>query len=161
MREMDRRVGFLRLTLADIADRERQAGEASRQLHAQLRRVADVTVQFNGSVAGALATMAEIEERLTRQETLLRHLGLLRQRASAELDALLVTRDIAGARERLDELERERQSLALDTPDTPDASERLAAIDAEMRELRGAIEAASVAAARSLVSGSGEPPHSQ
>lgn len=157
MREMDRRIGFLRLLLADIANREQEAGDGSRQIQAQLRRVADVTVQFNGSVAGALAAMSEIEERLTRQETLLRHLSLLRQRARAELDALLVTRDIAGTRERLAELERERQSVALDTPDS---SQRLAAIDAEMHELHSAIEAASEAAARSLAgNNSSEPPH--
>src|SRR5579872_6636468 len=75
MQEMDRRIGFLRLTLADITDRERQAGETTRQLRAQLARVADATVQFNGSVTNALAAMSEIEERLAQQETQLRHLG--------------------------------------------------------------------------------------
>ena len=147
MQEMDRRVGFLRLMLADITDRERQASEAAKQLRAQLARVADVTVQFNGSVAGALSTMAEIEEPLSQQETLLRHLAMLRRRARAELDALLVTRDIAAARARLAELETERQSL---TPDASNAEQRLADIDAEVRELRDHIEAASDAAARSL-----------
>ena len=155
MQEMDRRIGFLRLTLADITDRERQAGEAIRQLRAQLARVADATVQFNGSVTSALAAMSEIEERLVQQETLLRHLGMLRQRASAELDALLVTRDIAAARDRLAKLETERQSIP---PDAADASQRLAEIDAEMRELRSHIEAASAAAARSLAGQAGEPP---
>lgn len=147
MQEMDRRVGLLRLMLADITDRERQAGEAIKQLRAQLARVADVTIQFNGSVAGALSAMSEIEERLAQQDTLLRHLGMLRRRARSELDALLVTRDIAAARARLAELEAERQSLA---PDAPDVPQRLADIDAETRELRIHIDAASDAAARSL-----------
>lgn len=147
MQEMDRRIGFLRLTLADITDRERQASEATRQLRAQLARVADATVQFNGSVTSALAAMSEIEERLAQQETQLRHLGILRGRAGAELDALLVTRDIATARDRLAELETERQSIL---PDANDAAQRLAEIDAEMRELRSHIEVASDAAARSL-----------
>lgn len=149
MQEMDRRVGFLRLMLADITDRERTASETAKQLRAQLARVADVTVQFNGSVAGALAAMSEIEEPLAHQETLLRHLGMLRRRARAELDALLVTRDVAAARVRLAELESERQSLP---PDSPDAARRIADIDAEARELHDRIEAASDAAARSLAS---------
>lgn len=147
MQEMDRRIGFLRLMLADITDRERQAGEATRQLRAQLARVADVTVQFNGSVTSALAAMSEIEERLAQQETLLRHLGMLRRRASTELDALLVTRDISAARDRLAELETERQSIP---PDAADTAQRLGEIDAEMHELRSHIEAASDAAVRSL-----------
>lgn len=154
MQEMDRRVGFLRLMLADITNRERQAAEATKQLRAQLTRVADVTVQFNGSVTGALAAMSEIEERLVQQEMLLRHLGMLRRRARAELDALLVTRDIAAARDRLAELETERQSIP---PDAPDAPQRLAEIDAEVRELHSHIEAASDAAARSLAGDTSEP----
>ena len=154
MQEMDRRVGFLRLMLADIANRERQVGEGTKQLQAQLTRVADVTVQFNGSVAGALGAMAEIEEQLAQQATLQRHLGMLRQRARAELDALLVTRDIASARDRLAELETQRQAIA---PDAPDAVQRLADIDTEMHELRASIEAASAAVARSLTGGASEP----
>ena len=61
MREMDRRVGILRLLLADIADRERQAEEARKQLHGQLQRIVDFTVQYNGGVSNALAGMAEVE----------------------------------------------------------------------------------------------------
>src|SRR5262245_33819483 len=111
MREMDRRVGFLRLLLADITDRERQAKEAVSQLRAQLRRIVDYTVQHNRSVASALAGMAEIEERLTQQEATLRHLVMLRQRAQGELHALLVTRDVAEARARLSELDAQRARL--------------------------------------------------
>ncbi|HLZ21558.1 MAG TPA: hypothetical protein VKQ30_05500 [Ktedonobacterales bacterium] len=153
MQEMDRRVGFLRLMLADITDRERQTGEATKQLRTQLTHVADVTAQFNGAVATALAAMSEIEERLAQQDMLLRHLGMLRRSARAELDALLVTRDIAAARDRLVELEAQRQSIA---PGAPDAVQRLAGIDAEMRELRSHIEAASDIAARSLASHTGD-----
>lgn len=154
MQEIDRRVGFLRLMLADITDRERQASDACQQLRAQIKRVADFTVQRGGSVASALAAMSEIEERLAQQETLLRHLAVLRQRARGELETLLVTRDVSGARERLAELETRRQSIP---PDAPDASQRLAEIDAEILELRSHIEAASDAAARSLTGDTSEP----
>ena len=161
MREMDRRVGFLRLLLADIADRERQAKEAVSQLRAQLRRIVDYTVQHNGSVANALAGMAEIEERLTQQEATLRHLTMLRQRAQGELHALLVTRDVAEARARLSELDAQRARLlssagtdAENTGAQPSTSPAtLAEIDAEIAELRAAIQAASDAAARALTGG--------
>ena len=95
MREMDRRVGMLRLLLADITDRERIAGEESKRLRGQLKRIVDFTVQYNGGVANALAGMAEVEERLAQQEMVVRHLAMLRERARSELYALLVTRDIA------------------------------------------------------------------
>jgi chromosome segregation ATPase len=162
MREMDRRVGLLRLLLADITDRERLANEAHRQLRGQLQRIVDFTIQYNGGVANALASMLEVEERLTQQEATLRHLGMLRERARGELNALLVTRDIATARARLTELEAQRAQLlaaqegrtssdqptnsgadAVTTPPLPE-------IDAEIASLRAAIEEASDAAARSL-----------
>jgi hypothetical protein len=168
MQEMDRRVALLRLLLADITHREDQAREACRQLRVQLGRVADFTVQYNGGVANALAAMGEVEERLSQQETILRHLGMLRQRASSEMEALLVTRGVADARVRLAELEARRAALAAAALTTtsssptdpvpaasPDEAE-LAAIEAEMRELRAQIQAASEAAARALTEGRGE-----
>jgi len=173
MREMDRRVGLLRLLLADIADRERLANDSCKQLRGQLQRLVDFTVQYNGGVANALAGMLEVEERLAQQEATLRHLAMLRERARGELNALLVTRDIATARARLTELEAQRAQLLAaqsggapaDSPaelptdasspaktamDGTTASPPLAEIEAEIASLRAAIEEASDAAARSL-----------
>lgn len=111
MQEMDRRIALLRLLLADITRRERETSEAITQLRKQLTRVVDFTVQYNGSVMGALSSLAEVEERLTQQESTLRHLRMLRERASSELHALLVTRGVADARTRLAELEMQRREL--------------------------------------------------
>lgn len=169
MREMDRRVGILRLLLADIADCERQAEEARKQLEGQLRRIVDFTVQYNGGVSNALASMAEVEDRLREQEAAWRHLTMLRDRARSELHALIVTRDIADAQRRLAELEAQRARLMAPPPSEtppsepsssatndaaqPTAAPSLAEIDAEIASLRGAVEAASAAAARSLANG--------
>ena len=112
MQEMDRRIALLRLLLADITAREREANEAIIQLRKQLQRVVDFTVQYNGSVAGALSSLSEVEERLTQQEVSLRHLGMLRERAVGELQALLVTRGVTDARARLAELEAKRLELS-------------------------------------------------
>lgn len=111
MQEMDRRVALLRLLLADITRRERETSEAITQLRKQLTRVVDFTVQYNGSVVGALSSLAEVEERLVQQESTLRHLLMLRERASAELQALLVTRGVTDAHTRLAELEAQRREL--------------------------------------------------
>lgn len=149
MQEMDRRVGLLRLLLADITDRERQARDAIAQLHGQRNRVVDFSVQFNGSVLNALSALREVEEQIAQAEMTLRHLGLLRQRARSELDALLVTRGVSDARARLAELERRRDELA--RAETADAlSSEQAEVEAEIAELRAAIHAASEAAARAL-----------
>ena len=168
MQEMDRRVALLRLFLADIADRERGVKDASAQLRAQLSRLVDFTVQFNGGVANALSALAEVEDRLAREEMTLRHLGMLRQRARRELDALVVTRGVADARARLLELESRRALLLGSQPDPAaadgtvpavDSAQRdleLAEIDAEIAKLHAAIEAASDAAARALTEGKGE-----
>lgn len=179
MQEMDRRVAFLRLLLNDLAERERQALENGEQLRIQMSRIVDVSVRQNVPVTRALSLLAEVEERLAQQEMVLRHLGMLRERAQGELDALLVTRSVSDARLRLAELQRRRAELlgtqatdsteALDLkaspeePTTPqavpaqDQASELADIDAEIHELQAAIEQASTAAARALTADKGEP----
>lgn len=167
MQEMDRRVALLRLMLADITDRERQAADAVRMLKGQLNRIVEFTVQRNGGVSNALAAMAETEERLAQQEITLRHLAQLRKRAQSEIEALLVTRGVADARVRLAELETRRASLLerLTAPDVPSeamsgaasVNSELAEIDAEITDLKAQIEAASDAAARALTSGEPRP----
>jgi hypothetical protein len=158
MQEMDRRVGMLRLLLADITDRERRAGDALRQLRGQRARIVDFTVQFNGGVANALTALREVEEQITLQDMMVQHLALLRQRARSELDALLVTRSVADAHARLAELEKRRDELAAAPPaeaeTTPQAE--LADIEAEIAELRAAINSASEAAARALTEGAAD-----
>jgi chromosome segregation ATPase len=156
MQEMDRRVAILRLLLADLGDREREAAAAATQLRAQLARLVDFTVQYNGSVQNALGAMAEVEERITRNEALQRHLHMLRERAQSEVEALLVTRGIADARARLAELEARRTTLIGETSTATEVtaqaagSQALAEIDAEIASLRAEIHSASEASARSL-----------
>lgn len=157
MQEMDRRVGILRLLLADLSARRQQTEDARVQLQAQIGRLVEFTVRRNGTVGNALAAMADVDERLARAAADLRHIELLRRRAQDELDALLVTRQVADARARLAQLEGRRSVLlgadAVPTGVIPSAE--LAEIEAEMAELRATIEAASDAAARALTEGRG------
>lgn len=154
MDELGRRVGMLRLLLADLTARHEQTEALQGQLRSQIERLVEFTVQRNAIVSNALAAMAEIDERLIRAEADLRHIEMLRRRAQDELDALLVTRGIADARARLAELERQAAELR-SAPDAAgetdgEASGELAEIAAEMAELRSTIDAASGAAARHL-----------
>ncbi len=157
MQEMERRIALLRLLLADITARERQAREAQDQLRGQLTRIVDFTVRQNAGVSHALSAMEEVEEGLAQQETMLRHLALLRVRAQRELQALLVTRGVADAHARLAELETQRTSL-LASGQTAAHHDEVAAIDAEIVELQNLIQQASEAAARSLTQGPEEWP---
>ncbi len=152
MQELDRRVGMLRLLLADLTARRRQTEDGRAQLQGQIARLVDYSVRLNGAVGNALAGLADLDERLRRAETDLRHIELLRRRAQEEMDALLVTRGVADARARVAELERRRDELLATRDGAVDAAaqEELTMIEAELAELRATIEAASDAAARAL-----------
>ena len=150
MHEIERRLGLLRLLLADLVARREQTEQARRQIHSQKAQLVEFTVQRNGLVSNALAALAELDERLVRAESDLRHIEQIRRRAQEELDALVVMRGVDDAQKRLAELEARRgQLVASGATDQTHASE-LAEIEAEMAEMRAAIEAASDAAARAL-----------
>jgi Rps23 Pro-64 3,4-dihydroxylase Tpa1-like proline 4-hydroxylase len=152
MQELDRRVGMLRLLLADLSARRQQTEDLRAQLRQQVDRLVEFTVRRNAVVANALSAMADLDERQRRAEADLRHIELLRHRAQQELDALLVTRGVGEARARLEELEREAEAAR--SAEAPDAS-RLAEIEAEMAELQAEIARASEQAARALTEGHG------
>lgn len=160
MQEMDRRVGLLRLLLADINSRLKETSEAHQAQRAQLTRIVDFAVRSNVSVTNALAAMAEVEERAAQYQMTARHLTMLRQRVQSELEALLVTRGVAHAHARLAELEARRRVLLAgedatnaEAPATAPVSSELAEIDAEIAELHATIQTASEIAARTLTEG--------
>ncbi len=157
MQEIDRRMALLRLMLADITAREAQSRANEQQLRAQHQRIIDFAVQRNAGVGNALALLAETEARLAQETMTLRHLEALRRRAQSELDALLLTRRVSDAQQRLAELEARRRELTQPAATTPAAappearhSSEVAEIDAEMAELKTLIEDASASAARAL-----------
>jgi len=148
MHELNRRVGLLRLLLADLTARREQSNELKAQLRAQITRMVEFTVHRGGMVGNALAAMADLEERVVRADLDLLHIERLRQQAQQELEALLVTQGVADARARLETLERRAAELRA-TPDGA-ASAELREVEAETAELRADIETASDNAARAL-----------
>ncbi|HMA32843.1 MAG TPA: hypothetical protein VKY74_00075 [Chloroflexia bacterium] len=112
MPEIDKRIGLMRLLLADIDGRKEQQETITREYRAQMSRIVEATVGQTGDVGPALTAMAEVEERLAQVEITGRHLSQLRQRASRDLEALLLTKRVAEAQAQLEELEGRRQALA-------------------------------------------------
>jgi hypothetical protein len=111
VQELDKRIGLLRLLLADVDAREQQRAALSKQYRLQLQHIVEVTVVQTGDLGAALAAMQEVEERLAEVERTGRHLGLVRARAATELEALLLTRRVAEAQAQLAELETRQQDL--------------------------------------------------
>ena len=170
MQEMDRRIDLLRLLLADLNARIKQAQEAHDGLRGQLSRIVDFAVRSNISVTSALAALAEAEERAAQQEMILRHLTMLQKRAQSELEALRLTRGVSDAHARLHELEARRRVLLAAPPtgaaggdsvsaaSLEAAANELVDIEAEIASLHAEIDAASAAAARALSEGSRDRP---
>ena len=69
MQEIDKRIGLLRLLLADVDGRIQQQQEISGQYRVQIARIVDAVVRQAGDVGQALTAMAEVEERLAQIET--------------------------------------------------------------------------------------------
>jgi hypothetical protein len=112
MPEIDKRIGLLRLLLADVDGRAQQQQALVTEYRAQSARIVEATVRQAGDVGQALSAMAEVDERLAGVEAAGRRLTQLRQRASRELEALLLTKRVAEARTQLEALEGRREALA-------------------------------------------------
>ena len=112
MQELDKRIGLLRLLLADVDMREQQRADLSKQYRRQLHHIVEATVAQAGDLSAALAAMQEVEERLSEVERAGRHLALVRARTATELEALLLTRRVAEAQAQLAELEARQEALA-------------------------------------------------
>ncbi len=111
MQELDKRIGLLRLLLADVEAREHHRAALTKQYRGQLQHIVEVTVVQTGDLGAALAAMQEVEERLVEVERTGRHLGMVRARAATELEALLLTRQVAEAQAQLAELETRQQDV--------------------------------------------------
>ena len=112
MQELDKRIGLLRLLLADVAARDDQRQALSKQYRLQMQHIVAATVNGAGDLTAALAALQEVDERLGEVERGGRHLALLRARAASELEALLLTRRVAEAQAQLTVLEARQQALA-------------------------------------------------
>jgi chromosome segregation ATPase len=127
MQELDKRLGLLRLLLADIQGKQSQLAEMGGQYQAQLSRIVDFVVYREGDVANALSLMSEVQSKLDEVVQTAAHLSLIESRATTELDVLKLTKQVTDARSQLADLEQRQRDL----------SSRLEALSGPMADMEG------------------------
>ena len=112
MQELDKRIGLLRLLLADLHSKQQQLTEMERQYRAQLSRIVEFVVFREGDAASALSLMAEVQAKLDEVVMSAGHLKMIVEKAQVELDVLSLTKSVAEARSQLAELENRQRELS-------------------------------------------------
>ena len=117
MQELEKRLGLLRLMLADIQGKKKQLAEMEAQYRAQLNRIVEFVVYREGDVGNALSLMTEVQGKLDEVVQTSRHLGMIESEANTELEVLVLTKRVAEARSQLSTLvERQRELAAKLSP---------------------------------------------
>lgn len=112
MQELEKRIGLLRLLLADLAGKQDQLAGMEVQYRTQLNRIVDFVVYREGDVANALSLMSEVQGKLDEVTQTLAHLAMISQKASTELEVLVLTKRVADARSQLSKLQERQQELS-------------------------------------------------
>jgi chromosome segregation ATPase len=148
VQEVDKRIGLLRLLLADLHAKQARLSEMEDQYRAQLARIVDFVVYREGDAASALSLMAEVQTKLDEVVMSAGHVNLIVEKAQVELDVLSLTKSVAEARSQLAELERRQQELSERLQpmsagfDASEPTHEGAAVD-EIRRIRDEVEAVS------------------
>lgn len=171
MQELEKRIGLLRLMLADIVAKKAQLSEMEKQYRAQLSRIVEFVVYREGDVANALSLMSEVDGKLGEVLSTEAHLQMIESRASTELDVLVLTKRISDARSQLAHLEERQKELGSrlmnytgsepdnaptepvepeQIPDIGALNEEVAQVTEEIARLNQLITDASARAARSV-----------
>ena len=94
----------LRLSLAEINDKERQLDSMISQIRTQMRRLPRQVIYGKTGLDASLAAMGEIEERLADAMTNQRRLLAIKKTATQELEALELVKRVDYTRRSLQEL---------------------------------------------------------
>ena len=143
MVELRQATARLRLVLAELGSREQELDTMVRQFRIQLDRLPKQAIYGRTSLDLALSAMAEIQERLDHAVVEREHLLAIKRRASDELAALELTRQVEEAKTTLRELRE--GSEAADRVDED--------VEAEARRLEEFIAESSKRAERAITSG--------
>ncbi len=122
--QLQQAMATLRITLAELQHRERQADAVIQQFRTQLRRLPRQVIYGQTSLDLSMSAMAEIEERLADALANRRRLLVIKKTAREELEALELIKRVDEARSRLENLRQQ--------PQTPGAT---AEVLAEIRSL--------------------------
>ena len=112
MQELGKRIGMLRLLLADIQSKQAQLEEIAGQYRTQLARIVDFVVYKDGDVSNALSLMSEVQGKLNEVTQTEAHLAQIAEKANLELEVLVLTKRVSEARSQLGELEARQKELS-------------------------------------------------
>ena len=107
----------LRMSLAEIQDKERQLDARISQFRTQLRRLPRQVVYGNTGLDASMSAMGEIEERLADVVASRRRLLEFKRAAEEELEALGLIKQVDEARHKLQAL-RQRVRASGEDPDS-------------------------------------------
>ncbi len=125
--QLEQAMATLRLSLAEMRNKEDQMDALVNQFQTQLRRLPRQVVYGQTSLEMSLTAMGEIEERLDDAVANRRRLLVIKDTATQELEALQLLKRVDEARSKLVELKQR-------TPDDEN-------VQAEIRQLEGFIAA--------------------
>ena len=120
----------LRMSLAEIQDKERQLDARISQFRTQLRRLPRQVVYGNTGLDAYMSAMGEIEERLADVVASRRRLLEFKRAAEEELEALGLIKQVDEARHKLQAL-RQRVRASGEDPDSQAEIRRLESFIAE------------------------------
>ena len=113
--QLQQTMAILRMSLAEIANKERQLESMISQFRTQLRRLPRQVIYGKTGFDASLSSMGEIEERLSDSTSTLRRLQVIKKATLDELAALESVKQVSEARRSLANLKR----AIRDYPDDP------------------------------------------
>ncbi|MCH7713575.1 MAG: hypothetical protein IIC99_08120 [Chloroflexi bacterium] len=122
--QLQNAMATLRMSLAEIQNKERQLDTLISQFRTQLRRLPRQVVYGKTGLESSLSAMGEIEERLDDAVANRRRVLEIKKSALEELQALELVKQVDEARQSLQSLrQRVRASLEKDEEDAESAAE--------------------------------------
>ena len=113
--QLQQTMAILRMSLAEIDNKERQLESMISQFRTQLRRLPRQVIYGKTGLDASLSSMGEIEERLSDSTSTLRRLQVIKKATIDELAALESVKQVSEARRSLADLKRAMR----DYPDDP------------------------------------------
>ena len=113
--QLQQTMAILRMSLAEIDNKERQLESMISQFRTQLRRLPRQVIYGKTGLDASLSSMGEIEERLSDSTSTLRRLQVIKKATLDELAALESVKQVSEARRSLADLKRAMR----DYPDDP------------------------------------------
>ena len=122
--QLQQTMAILRISIAEIGNKECQLVSMINQFRTQLRRLPRQVIYGQTGLDASLSSMGEIEERLADSTSMLRRLRVIKKSTLDELAALESVKQISQARRSLADLKRAIRTSS-DDPETISEVRRL------------------------------------